>query len=255
MSQFKIGDRVRITKRVRKEEGWANDWTCGMDESIGKVFEVEAISSDFGIRIGVWHFPPSSLELVSRKSIDDATPAEWDASATAVRRVMPAGAVGDVNSTARGTGARFNAGKAPLDLIPLSILAASYGSPEGRVNGGAVKALENLGKWQETGVEEFLYSALRSLGDDYWTDCAKVFEYGKAKYAPWNWAKGMAWSIPLACAARHLRAVIEDNEMDDKESKLPHRGHAACNIVMLLTFLKNYPEGDDRPRMLGVQPC
>ena len=31
-------------------------------------------------------------------------------------------AVGDVNSDARGTGARYNAGKAPLDMIPLHLL-------------------------------------------------------------------------------------------------------------------------------------
>ena len=33
--------------------------------------------------------------------------------------------VGDVNGTDRGSGARFNAGKPPLDLIPFSILAST----------------------------------------------------------------------------------------------------------------------------------
>jgi len=29
-------------------------------------------------------------------------------------------------------------------------------------------------------------------------DEARVWMYGKQKYAAWNWAKGMEWSIPLA---------------------------------------------------------
>ena len=57
--------------------------------------------------------------------------------------------VGDVDSDAKGSGARFNDGKPAFDLVPLV-------------------ALE---------------------------DCAKVFEYGRRKYASWNWAKGFSvWS-------------------------------------------------------------
>jgi hypothetical protein len=57
----------------------------------------------------------------------------------------------------------------------------------------------------------------------------------------------MAWSIPLACAARHLVFGMMAGEEFDLESKLTHRGHFLCNIVMLLTFIRTYPEGDDRP--------
>lgn len=181
-------------------------------------------------------------------SIDDATPAEWDA----IAKVMPPGAVGDVNSTARGSGARFNAGKPDLALLPLSILALSYGPTAGRCDGDAIRCLRMLGGWQETGDPTYLYQAISELGGDPWGEAARVFTYGTGKYAPWNWAKGMAWSIPLACAARHLKKVIELGEQDDDESKLSHRGHVVCNIVMLLTYLQNYPEGDDRPRMLGA---
>ncbi len=107
--------------------------------------------------------------------------------------------VGDVNSAARGSGARYNTGKPPLSLVPL------------------------------VAVE----------------DCARVFDYGRRKYASWNWAKGMDWSIPLDCLLRHLLAW-QRGEDNDPESGLPHLGHAMCNLVMLSTFARTYPEGDDR---------
>lgn len=108
--------------------------------------------------------------------------------------------VGDVDSDAKGSGARYNDGKPAFDLVPLV-------------------ALE---------------------------DCAKVFEYGRRKYASWNWAKGMEWSIPLACILRHLSAW-QRGEDNDHESGLPHLGHVMCNLVMLTTYARTYPEGDNRP--------
>ncbi len=112
----------------------------------------------------------------------------------------PLETVGDVNSTARGSGARYNGGKADLSLIPLCTLE----------------------------------------------DEARVWMYGKRKYAAWNWAKGMDWSIPLACALRHLSAW-QRGEDTDPESGLPHLAHAMCNLRMLTLYSMTYPEGDDRP--------
>jgi hypothetical protein len=108
--------------------------------------------------------------------------------------------VGNVDSQDRGSGARFNDGKARLDLIPLSSL----------------------------------------------TDCANVFDYGRKKYAAWNWAKGMDWSVPYGCLLRHMAAWF-NGEDNDPESGLPHLGHAMCNLVMLSTFARTFQEGDDRP--------
>ena len=162
--------------------------------------------------------------------------------------------VGDVNSTEKGSGARFNTGKAPFELIPLEIIAQYYDNLSEDFTAtsefDALWALRSLGRWQVTGVNSHLYDALNFLGTGGWPECAQVFDYGKRKYAEWNWAKGMAWSIPLACAARHLIAIMGFEE-DDPESRLPHRGHVFCNIVMLLTYAKTFPEGDDRPRCLS----
>jgi hypothetical protein len=80
-------------------------------------------------------------------------------------------------------------------------------------------------------------------------DEARVWEYGKRKYAAWNWAKGMPWSVPFACIQRHM-AAWQRGEDNDPESGLPHMAHVACNVRMLLLYSKNYQEGDDRPKGL-----
>jgi hypothetical protein len=163
-----------------------------------------------------------------------------------VPKVIPPNSVGDVTSTAIGSGARYNGGKPPMDLLPISVLA------DYRNGIKATKyshCLMPLGEWQRTGKHIHLFYCLDVLGQDIWEEAARVFDYGRKKYAEWNWAKGMAWSIPLACAVRHLLAAHRGEDLDP-ESGLSHEGHAACNIIMLLTYMDTYPEGDDRPRYL-----
>ncbi|MBS4049392.1 MAG: hypothetical protein KG075_23810 [Alphaproteobacteria bacterium] len=152
-------------------------------------------------------------------------------------------AVGDVTSDARGSGARFNTGKPPMELIPVSVIAAAE-RERGVPARWAVHVLDLLGQWQ-AGTRSAA-QVLAEMPVDVWTDCALIFDYGRKKYAEWNWAKGMAWSVPTACAVRHLLAILR-GEQNDPESGLPHRGHVACNLVMLALFETTYREGDDRP--------
>ena len=77
-------------------------------------------------------------------------------------------------------------------------------------------------------------------------DEARVWMYGKEKYAAWNWTKGMPWSVPMACALRHL-AAFQRGEDVDAESGLPHIAHVMCNLRMLTLYSKTFTEGDDRP--------
>lgn len=168
-------------------------------------------------------------------------------------KAQPPGSVGDVNSSVKGSGARYNGGKAQFDLVPLREMHNNLDYVGTGDNGGALTALRQLGRWQETGDTDYLHEALAELGIEGWRECAEVFEYGKAKYAPWNWAKGMTWGIPLACAVRHLTAILA-GEIFDPESGLAHRGHVFCNLVMLLTYTRTFPEGDDRPRTLVGDP-
>jgi Domain of unknown function (DUF5664) len=163
---------------------------------------------------------------------------------------VPAGGIGDVNSDAKGSGARYNAGKPNLHLIPLGLLAAHAGARTETV--GYALALRYLGDYQALQDVRHLYAAIDNLASTagsvaaVWAECADVFTYGLKKYAAWNWAKGMPWSVPLACAGRHLLAILAGEETD-AESGLPHRGHVMCNIVMLLQYAKTYPEGNDLP--------
>lgn len=155
--------------------------------------------------------------------------------------------VGDINSTERGSGARLNDGKPPLELIPARAMLEYYSAQRASTTADrdrALDCLERLARWQETGFAGHLAKALNALADPM-VDAARVFDYGRKKYAAWNWAKGMAWSVPMACALRHLKAILE-GQPNDLESFLPHEGHVACNIIMLQTFVRSYPEGDDR---------
>lgn len=157
-----------------------------------------------------------------------------------------AGGIGDINSTAKGSGARYNAGKPPLDLVPLWMLADYYElAAESVEHNNAVQCLRALGRFQAREGDQYLADALLELGN-YWDECAKVFDFGRRKYAEGNWAKGMPWSVPIGCAARHLKAILE-GKPDDEDSGLPHAGHVYCNLVMLLQYTKTYREGDDRP--------
>ncbi len=168
------------------------------------------------------------------------------------RVIDTSGGAGDVASTEPGSAARYLAGKPPLELIPLGLIAEvlwhERGVPAPVDSLDTHEALKSLGMFQmRQQGRPALTRIARVLDADRqaWQDCAAVFDYGRRKYAEWNWAKGMAWSIPIGCAARHLLAMARGEE-NDPESGLPHRGHVMCNIVMLLWFMSEYVEGDDR---------
>ena len=150
--------------------------------------------------------------------------------------------VGNLASNTAGTGARFNANKTDYSLVPIKAMGETLmrRSPESPI----AKAVFLLGCYQTSRGVELLYAALDELGLEGWEECARVFTYGKNKYAAWNWAKGMAWSVPLACAVRHLIDML-DGVVLDPESALPHRGHVFCNISMLITYSVTYQDGDD----------
>ena len=148
--------------------------------------------------------------------------------------------IGDVNGTTLGSAARFNAGKPDLFLVPLRIIA------EQRKEHPWAPILDELGQFQETGKLVHLLSALDLIGP-HWDECSAVLEYGKVKYAAWNWARGQAWSVCVASAARHIVFGIMEGQELDPESGCTHRGHVMANITFLRTFMRTYPEGNDLP--------
>lgn len=149
--------------------------------------------------------------------------------------------IGDVNSNEPGSAARYNAGKPAMELIPLILIGEHLKFQ----NHPLATAMICLGRFQVGGNAVDLHDAIAAV-DAPWHECAQGLDYGRKKYATWNWSKGMPWSVPLACAARHLLKMIA-GEADDQESGVSHRGLVTCNIIMLLTYLHNHPEGDDRP--------
>lgn len=169
--------------------------------------------------------------------------------------------LGDVNSKERGSGARYNTGKPAMELLPISDVADLLRSQlkwtaalelDEPLQHDVVECVRFLGLFQNSGDDAHLYSAMSALGptSDILSECASVFDYGKRKYAEWNWAKGMKWSVPLACALRHLLAMFSGEHIDPIEQKgsgLPHRGHVMCNLFMLTTYIHNYKEGNDLP--------
>ena len=150
--------------------------------------------------------------------------------------------VGDLKSNAKGSGARDNGGKMRADLLTWHDVSYLFDMRDGPMG--------CLGRFQETHDPAELRELVNVLyqGDiqQALVDAAGVFEFGAKKYKAWNWHKGMAWSVPVACIGRHLLA-IQRGEIFDKDSGLAHAGHVVCNVFMLLCYCRTYREGNDLP--------
>jgi hypothetical protein len=178
---------------------------------------------------------------------------------TVQQQVIPAPmVVGDLASDARGSGARANSGKAPLNLLPLIVTAGCL-TPSTQEQRRVQSAVYALGRFQQGVGHNELQSALALTAlaagmnlTELMGEAARVLDYGRGKYAEWNWAKGMAWSVCIGCAARHLLLRMWDDPRSvDEESGCLHAGHVACNLLFLMQYAITYTEGDDRPAMLA----
>lgn len=176
--------------------------------------------------------------------------------------------IGDLNSNERGTGARFNAGKTPLELVPLYVMARQL-NPTTDAQQHVRLALMSLGEFQaRMGDDEvslhrawsYAMHAAYMSDAEMFAATARVLEYGAKKYDEWNWSKGIPWQSVIGCAARHLLGTPEHPGMwqdplgIDHESGQPHVGHVGCNLAFLLQYLSTFREGDDRPKMLTLPP-
>ena len=150
---------------------------------------------------------------------------------------------GNLDSDAKGSGARKSAGKAQLDLIPVRYWLGVWDfymlSEERRL-------MHELASWQEGHTSA--YEVMSLFTDKELTGAAKVLAFGAEKYKAWNWAKGMMWSVPTGCILRHMQAIVDD-ELIDGDSGEAHWSHVVCNVMMLAWYEVHYSEGDDRPPM------
>ena len=165
-------------------------------------------------------------------------------------------AVGDLDSDAKGSGARRNSGKPEVDLIPVRFWLEAFQRsvklnreelelPSDRLLGRLMTCVQALAEFQEGAARSD--EMMASVPIEWYLDASRVLEYGKHKYAAWNWLKGMPWSVPVGCALRHAYAIIVGGELTDEESGQTHIGHFVCNLIMLRAFDQWYPEGNDFP--------
>lgn len=179
-------------------------------------------------------------------------------------------AIGDLNSGARGSGARKNAGKPQwwhlpvwaLEKIPRAhaALVEDLGK-DGRTRPELGDLFYNLGRWQQ-GVDDGLNGAIavtlwlmadeQSLGIGFGApmlalqEVVRVLEFGAKKYKVGNWAKGMPWSVCFSCALSHALKYASNPAASDEESGLSHLAHLMCNLLFLKAYETHWTEGDDR---------
>ena len=163
---------------------------------------------------------------------------------------------GDVNSKEMGTGARKSNGKPDYSLCYSPHLMTVI--PDNNHTVLVWELLDHLGDFQVTGSASKIHQAydqataiLKTISDDYRyseLDAAvSVMTQGAEKYQPFNWMKGMPWSVPMGCIHRHILKQFAMGEVLDSESGQPHIAHVICNIQMLMFYIKYYPEGNDLP--------
>jgi hypothetical protein len=76
MVEFKVGDRVRVVKKVVQQNGWRNSWVSIMDDAIGNEYVINRID-EHGVFFTVGYensihglgFPTNSLELVYQEPV------------------------------------------------------------------------------------------------------------------------------------------------------------------------------------------
>jgi hypothetical protein len=170
-------------------------------------------------------------------------------------------ATGDIHSSAKGSGARYNNDKTPYEYLPIYLLLQWINEAKSHkkdiINGDLDDMLLSLGKWHngnDAALDDALLMAIENKLDlSSFGDAARVFKAVSTRavkpYPAWNWKKGMQWTVPFGCAIRHLLSELS-GQKDDEETKLPHRAHLLCNLIMLLEYRYNYVDGDNRPPRL-----
>jgi len=160
-------------------------------------------------------------------------------------------AEGDLDSTERGSAARKNEGKDPMELIPVRMWIAWWSAMyDVDSSSDLIQFLIVLADWQERNGDIAL--AWHRIPPKYREDVLKVLEFGAKKYKAWNWAKGQRWGCTLGSLLRHCRALLQ-GEGYDEDSGLHHWGHIGCNTLFLFWFREHYMDGDDRPPIYDAE--
>lgn len=222
------------------------DWGYRTEKGEGKSFRAPVETARF---IKAWD-EGIEAAIKDRSVLDGLTDAEAADYIQEVARdaetVDLTADIGDINSTAKGSGARYTTGKAKVEYIPMRVLVDLHFPQNSEAQDFLSDIGEKIARFEE-GDDDAATEALDLLFErGYLSATCAQFDFGAKKYAEWNWAKGMPWSVPLACIKRHWLALAGGEE-NDPESGVSHWGAIGCNLVMLVHFVRHYPEGDDRP--------
>lgn len=185
--------------------------------------------------------------------------------------------VGDLDSSARGSGARKNAGKPQWWQLPVFALEGMSTIYHVAAAPGIIlnDVIADIARWQRLKLrpedsatvlncaisrlmylladEQKILHGKRQIPLRALESTVRVLEFGAVKYKPGNWAKGMPWSVCFSCAISHLFAATQ-GELNDQESGLSHLAHAMCNLLFLKSYEKLFPEGDDRLTEWAIPP-
>ena len=96
-------------------------------------------------------------------------------------------------------------------------------------------------------IRDVLISLHEESPEQIFEGVHRVSEFGRTKYAPRNWKKGLAVSEIYNSALRHLLA-LDRGEALCPDSGLPHTAHLMWNCLEANWMAANRPEWDDRDK-------
>lgn len=108
------------------------------------------------------------------------------------------------------------------------------------VKGSEVRSVSSTGG--EKGTKDARFDLIPA---DALHQLAEHYGFGARKYADNQWRKGYEWSKSYAAMQRHLNAWWGGEDIDE-ETGSSHIAAAAWHCFTLLTFIKEFPEFDDR---------
>lgn len=120
--------------------------------------------------------------------------------------------------------------------------ALGYGDPGVNGDGGEIRVTNDHTGGQKgrkpQRMELLPWAALMEV--------AELYHEGAKKYDPWNWRKGLDWSLCFGAMQRHA-ALFWEGEDSDSETGCHHLTSVVFHALALLTFIQEHPDLDDRP--------
>lgn len=108
--------------------------------------------------------------------------------------------------------------------------------------------LEDIGKYVRTGVQAFIYRAMRKFIETHYDDTHTAllelslhYEAGAMKYSDRNWEKGMPLHCFVDSGVRHYLKFMRDDEDE------PHDRAFLWNMLGLIWTHNNHPDLIDLP--------